>query len=102
MAESLDLTKLVFAHSVATLLACVSVTPVYNLPLSLFGLYAAGAAENTTAIKQFAFLLFISLVLDIIWLAAWSWQSSAFTEALVIANLLLKVPASSCSLRALV
>lgn len=69
MSDSLDLTKLISAHALSSLLACVSVNPQYNLAISLFGLYAASAAENggrTEAVKQFCFLLFISLVLDII------------------------------------
>lgn len=95
MTETLDLNKLLFGHSILSLLGCISVNPIYNLPISLFGLFSSNfISTSSNPLKQFTFLLFLSLILDIIWLAAWSNQSSAFTEALVIANLLLKVSSS--------
>lgn len=128
MTDSLDLSKLVFGksqaqrarmprgvrygrliiavsatgHALLSLVACVSTVPSYNLAISLFGIYAIGANET---VKQFTLLLSLTMILDIIWLASWSWQTSSFTETLVIINLLLKVseraPSSTFLLRVL-
>lgn len=68
-AASLDVSALLLAHSGLSLLASVSVAPVYNLPLALYGLVvvrSGGADDGGDGVRQFALLFGSSFLLDLL------------------------------------
>lgn len=64
--ESLDINLLLQFHTILSLISCISISPIYNFPLFLFGIISIGS-ENSTGdrIRQFSLLLSISTLLDL-------------------------------------
>lgn len=100
MSDSLDLTRLVAAHTGLSLVACLSVSPSYNLPIALYGLVVvgksdavgtAGGGAGGDSVRQFTAILALSVVLDIFWLfSGWRHESSGLAVFCIICNWVLK------------
>ncbi|SCV68455.1 BQ2448_576 [Microbotryum intermedium] len=87
---SLDLSRLLGGHAVLSLLTNLSNAPVWNLPLSLYGLVVVShhADDGGDSIRQFAALYAFSFFLDALWLL--SNQTYTATWFFIVVNFLLK------------
>ncbi|KAG0146639.1 hypothetical protein CROQUDRAFT_671036 [Cronartium quercuum f. sp. fusiforme G11] len=92
---NLDLHRVVFIQVGLSVLASASVSPSYNLPVHLYGLYNVdndlnqfpGAAEG---LRQYSILLVVTFVLDLIWMYNWSSSTSALPFILILIGLVIK------------
>ncbi|KAF7985392.1 hypothetical protein HWV62_6651 [Athelia sp. TMB] len=105
--QQLDPSKLVMVGAALSLVTSAFTAPSYNLPIFLFGTYAAEAADATQSLQtvihsflvngrnadldpQFVGITGASMVLDIIFLARH--QQNWFIKLITIVILLLKLP----------
>ncbi|KAK9695487.1 hypothetical protein K7432_012937 [Basidiobolus ranarum] len=74
-AREVDPSRLLGMHSTLGLLACISDSPSYNLPIYLFGIWAYQDHQATSSMKLFTFMLVGSVALDILYLVKheWAW-----------------------------
>ncbi|KAF8311205.1 hypothetical protein DL93DRAFT_1507756 [Clavulina sp. PMI_390] len=89
--QGLDAQTLVVVHAVISFVSAPFLSPTYNFPLFLFGIYAADRTDSVESLRLFAGFVSASVVFDIIWLAKTSGQNGLIM-LLTILNLILKVP----------
>ncbi|CAH7687858.1 hypothetical protein PPACK8108_LOCUS22713 [Phakopsora pachyrhizi] len=92
---SLDLHRVVFVQVGLSTLASVSVSPSYNLPIHLYGLYNIEADLNQSpgaseGLRQYSILLVVTFGLDLIWMYNWSNTASAIPFILILIGLVIK------------
>jgi len=98
--QGIDTQTLITAQAVLAFIAAPYVSPPYNLPLFLFGIYASERTDSSDSLRLFSGFLTLSFVFDIIWLAKTSGQNG-FIKFLTIINLIVKVPTLFASLNTL-
>ncbi|GAA97725.1 uncharacterized protein L969DRAFT_55320 [Mixia osmundae IAM 14324] len=86
--SSLDVNRLLLAHSTLSAVTAAGSSPSYNLPIALYGLLVVD--KDPESLRTFAILHLLSFVLDIIWLTNYASYSSSFALFLVVINFVLK------------
>jgi len=88
--QQLDPSKLVMVGTVLSLATSAFTAPSYNLPIFLFGTYAAEATDAVQSLQTFVAITGASMVLDIIFLSRH--EQNWFIKLITIIVLLLKLP----------
>ncbi|GAA5849967.1 hypothetical protein JCM8547_000966 [Rhodosporidiobolus lusitaniae] len=89
--SSLDLTSLLVGHTALTLLASLSSSPAWNVPLALYGLVTVqrlDGANGAEAARTFVAVTGASMLLDFIWFVSNSTHGLA--RILILLNFFLK------------
>ncbi|GAA6001920.1 hypothetical protein JCM10207_002380 [Rhodosporidiobolus poonsookiae] len=90
MAESFDLSKLLFGHVVLSSLAALSNAPAWDIPVALYGLAIQpldGPHAGETG-RTFVAVTGLSFILDLVWFVSNS--THGFARILILLNFLLK------------
>ncbi|EGG03024.1 uncharacterized protein MELLADRAFT_72660 [Melampsora larici-populina 98AG31] len=90
-----NLHQVLFVQVGLSILASGSVSPSYNLPIHLYGLYNLdnevhhfpGASDG---LRQYSILLVVSFGLDLIWIYNWSSSISSLPFVLILVGLIIK------------
>ncbi|WAR54100.1 hypothetical protein PtB15_3B610 [Puccinia triticina] len=96
LSSNLDLHRIVFVQVGLSTLASVSVSPSYNLPIHLYGLYNIdNEVDNPTpgvleGLRQYCILLVLTAVLDLFWMYNWSSSTSGIPFMLILIGLIIK------------
>jgi len=98
--QGIDAQTLIIAQAVIAFVTAPYVSPTYNFPLFLFGIYASERTESAESLRLFSGFLTLSVIFDIIWLAKTRGQNGLI-QALTIINLIVKVPTIFASLNTL-
>lgn len=93
---NLDLHRIVFVQVALSTLASTSVSPSYNLPIHLYGLYNIDrdiddpTPVSSEGLRQYCILLVVTSVLDLFWMYNWSSSTSALPFTMILIGLIIK------------
>ncbi|KAG8864423.1 hypothetical protein FRC20_010222 [Serendipita sp. 405] len=88
--QALDPNSLVLLQSGIAFICSPFVSPSYNLPISLFGIYALNYTETYEPLRALSGFIGVSILFDIIWL--FNNSPAVLIKILLIINWFLKVP----------
>ncbi|KIK06987.1 hypothetical protein K443DRAFT_88328 [Laccaria amethystina LaAM-08-1] len=89
--QGLDPSKLVLAGTALSFFLSLFVSPAYNFPLFLFGIYAQeNNTEASQSLQTFTGLLGVSALFDIVWML--KSEQNGWAKFLTFCLLILKIP----------
>jgi len=95
--RDLDLHRIVLVQVGLSTLASVAVSPSYNLPIHLYGLFHIDAHQldhpssaALEGLRLYSILLVLTGVLDVIWMYQWSSTTSGMGFLLIVVGLIMK------------
>ncbi|KAH7102035.1 hypothetical protein BKA62DRAFT_152643 [Auriculariales sp. MPI-PUGE-AT-0066] len=100
LAAGLDSSNLVLLQTGISLAIAAARSPVYNLPIFLYGQYAHERADSSESLRTFTGILGTSILLDIYWLASTE-GVHGFIKVIIVLLMLLKVPTVWATLNSL-
>ncbi|KNF01081.1 hypothetical protein PSTG_05711 [Puccinia striiformis f. sp. tritici PST-78] len=100
--NNLDLHRIVFVQVGLSTLASVSVSPAYNLPIHLYGLFNMDSQQHQDhdhhlnssgpldGLRQYSILVVLSSILDLIWMYNWTSSTTSIPLILILIGLIIK------------
>ncbi|KAI5480874.1 hypothetical protein MNV49_006683 [Pseudohyphozyma bogoriensis] len=91
--QSLDLSRLLLVHTGLAMGASIFGSPVWNLPISLYGLIVVNKAEGSgggDSVREFAAILAGSFILDLFWFMSHDGHVAWLGMLLILMNFVLK------------